>query len=215
MVAQGRLSFLTSTTRPNRPKRNAARHADRLRIGAVHALSPGTANAGGCLSGRLARHSAPTPFPRRTLLYRRTIAARRPRQRAGASPGDGRVHTHVPEEMSIGGLIGARVRGAWCRALRARAVVDVRLARRASPFGLSLLVAFSVGPRWSSAASASPYSTRAIWCRTVPAFMSSKAVRYHAGRQRRLHRLRRDCDDVGVARTGCTDVTPAIFQRLR
>jgi len=77
------------------------------------------------------------------LLYRRTL---------GAAPvglahdhGDGRVHTHVPEEISVGGLMALGASGGLvpCPSALVLLLTSVSLGRVA--FGLTLLAAFSAG----------------------------------------------------------------------
>jgi nickel/cobalt transporter (NicO) family protein len=79
-----------------------------------------------------------------TLLYRRTLGTR-------VAPGlahhhgDGRVHTHVPDEVSVGGLIALGASGGLvpCPSALVLLLTSVSLGRVA--FGLTLLVAFSAG----------------------------------------------------------------------
>jgi nickel/cobalt exporter len=81
------------------------------------------------------------------LLYRRTVGLRT----APASPGlahhhgDGRVHTHVPEEVSVGGLIALGASGGLvpCPSALVLLLTSVSLGRVG--FGLTLLGAFSAG----------------------------------------------------------------------
>jgi nickel/cobalt exporter len=82
-----------------------------------------------------------------TLLYRRTVG-----RRITASPkglahdhGDGRVHTHVPDEISVGGLIALGASGGLvpCPSALVLLLTSVSLGRVG--FGLTLLVAFSAG----------------------------------------------------------------------
>jgi nickel/cobalt exporter len=84
-----------------------------------------------------------------TLLYRRTIGRTVSREPV-ASPlahhhGDGRVHTHVPDEISIGGLIALGASGGLvpCPSALVLLLTAVSLGRIA--LGLTLLVAFSMG----------------------------------------------------------------------
>jgi nickel/cobalt transporter (NicO) family protein len=81
------------------------------------------------------------------LLYRRTVG------RSSAAPatglahhhGDGRVHTHVPEEISVGGLIALGASGGLvpCPSALVLLLTSVSLGRIA--LGLTLLAAFSAG----------------------------------------------------------------------
>lgn len=82
-----------------------------------------------------------------TLLYRRTLG-----QGTAPSPpglahhhGDGRVHTHVPEEVSVGGLIALGASGGLvpCPSALVLLLTSVSLGRVG--LGLTLLVAFSAG----------------------------------------------------------------------
>src|ERR1051326_3967825 len=81
-----------------------------------------------------------------TLLYRRTVG-RRPQQVSGLvhDHGDGRMHTHVPEEISMGGLIALGASGGLvpCPSALVLLLTSVSLNRVA--FGLTLLTAFSAG----------------------------------------------------------------------
>ncbi len=81
-----------------------------------------------------------------TLLYRRTIGrVHAPAVGLAHHHGDGRVHTHVPDEMSIGGLIALGASGGLvpCPSALVLLLTSVSLGRVA--FGLTLLVAFSMG----------------------------------------------------------------------
>jgi ABC-type nickel/cobalt efflux system permease component RcnA len=81
-----------------------------------------------------------------TLLYRRATG-RVATAAAGLAHdhGDGRVHTHIPEEMSMSGLIALGASGGLvpCPSALVLLLTSVSLNRVA--FGLSLLVAFSTG----------------------------------------------------------------------
>ena len=82
-----------------------------------------------------------------TLLYRRTLGARAVPVAAGLAHdhGDGRVHTHVPEEISVGGLIALGASGGLvpCPSALVLLLTSVSLGRIG--LGLTLLVAFSGG----------------------------------------------------------------------
>lgn len=87
-----------------------------------------------------------------TLLYRRTVGLRTDgvgRQKRlphlAHHHGDGRVHTHVPEEVSVGGLIALGASGGLvpCPSALVLLLTSVSLGRVG--FGLTLLVAFSAG----------------------------------------------------------------------
>src|SRR5438477_5926924 len=82
-----------------------------------------------------------------TLLYRRVMS---PGRAAPANPlvhhhGDGHVHSHVPEEITVGGLIALGASGGLvpCPSALVLLLTSVSLGRVA--FGLTLLVAFSAG----------------------------------------------------------------------
>ena len=84
-----------------------------------------------------------------TLLYQRTIGRKAGRTLV-SSPlthdhGDGRVHTHVPDEISLGGLIALGASGGLvpCPSALVLLLTAVSLGRIA--LGLTLLVAFSAG----------------------------------------------------------------------
>jgi nickel/cobalt transporter (NicO) family protein len=80
------------------------------------------------------------------LLYRRTIGRVRVHTQGFVHHhGDGRVHTHIPEEMSVGGLIALGASGGLvpCPSALVLLLTSVSLGRVA--FGLTLLVAFSLG----------------------------------------------------------------------
>jgi ABC-type nickel/cobalt efflux system permease component RcnA len=82
-----------------------------------------------------------------TLLYRRTVGLRTvpPSPTLAHHHGDGRVHTHVPEEVSVGGLIALGASGGLvpCPSALVLLLTSVSLGRVG--FGLTLLVAFSAG----------------------------------------------------------------------
>jgi len=82
-----------------------------------------------------------------TLLYRRTLGRRATPVHTGLAHdhGDGRVHTHVPEEISVGGLIALGASGGLvpCPSALVLLLTSVSLGRVA--LGLTLLVAFSAG----------------------------------------------------------------------
>ena len=81
------------------------------------------------------------------LLYRRTVGRRMAPAPMGLAHdhGDGRVHTHVPEEISVGGLIALGASGGLvpCPSALVLLLTSVSLGRVA--FGLTLLAAFSTG----------------------------------------------------------------------
>ena len=85
------------------------------------------------------------------LLYRRTLGQGMARRLAPPLPGlahdhgDGRVHTHVPEEVSVGGLIALGASGGLvpCPSALVLLLTSVSLGRVG--LGLTLLVAFSAG----------------------------------------------------------------------
>jgi ABC-type nickel/cobalt efflux system permease component RcnA len=82
-----------------------------------------------------------------TLLYRRTLGQGMAPVPTGLAHhhGDGRVHTHVPEEVSVGGLIALGASGGLvpCPSALVLLLTSVSLGRVA--LGLTLLVAFSAG----------------------------------------------------------------------
>ncbi|MCU1233395.1 MAG: high-affinity nickel-transporter [Candidatus Solibacter sp.] len=114
-----------------------------------------------------------------TLLYRRTIGRiHLPSNGLIHHHGDGRVHTHIPEEMSVGGLIALGASGGLvpCPSALVLLLTSVSLGRVA--FGLTLLVAFSLG----LAVVLSGIGLAVLYARSlVPdsaGLMRSKAVRY-------------------------------------
>jgi nickel/cobalt transporter (NicO) family protein len=82
-----------------------------------------------------------------TLLYRRTLGPGMAPLSSGLAHhhGDGRVHTHVPEEISAGGLIALGASGGLvpCPSALVLLLTSVSLGRIG--LGLTLLVAFSAG----------------------------------------------------------------------
>src|SRR4051812_21276023 len=82
-----------------------------------------------------------------TLLYRRTVGRKfaAPAQGLAHDHGDGRVHTHVPEEISVGGLIALGASGGLvpCPSALVLLLTNVSLGR--GGVGLTLLVGFSAG----------------------------------------------------------------------
>ena len=84
-----------------------------------------------------------------TLLYRRTIGRRTAHVHTHGGlahdHGDGHVHSHVPEEISVGGLIALGASGGLvpCPSALVLLLTSVSLGRVA--MGLTLLVAFSAG----------------------------------------------------------------------
>ncbi|HXK02353.1 MAG TPA: sulfite exporter TauE/SafE family protein [Verrucomicrobiae bacterium] len=82
-----------------------------------------------------------------TLLYRRTIGRE---TAAPVSPlmhdhGDGRVHSHVPDDISIGGLIALGASGGLVPCPSALVLLLTSVSLNRVGFGLTLLVAFSAG----------------------------------------------------------------------
>jgi len=82
-----------------------------------------------------------------TLLYRRTVGARTdaPPQGLAHDHGDGRVHTHVPEEISVGGLIALGASGGLVPCPSALVLLLTSISLGRVGLGLGLLVAFSAG----------------------------------------------------------------------
>jgi nickel/cobalt exporter len=82
-----------------------------------------------------------------TLLYRRTVgrSTAPPAQGLAHDHGDGRVHTHLPDEISVGGLIALGASGGLvpCPSALVLLLTSVSLGRVG--LGLTLLVAFSAG----------------------------------------------------------------------
>src|SRR5215471_6746122 len=82
-----------------------------------------------------------------TLLYRRTVGQRAVVQHSAFAHdhGDGNVHTHVPDEISMGGLIALGASGGLvpCPSALVLLLTSVSLNRVA--LGLTLLTAFSAG----------------------------------------------------------------------
>jgi ABC-type nickel/cobalt efflux system permease component RcnA len=82
-----------------------------------------------------------------TLLYRRTIGRR---NTAVASPlmhdhGDGHVHSHVPDEISMGGLIALGASGGLVPCPSALVLLLTSVSLNRVGLGLILLTAFSAG----------------------------------------------------------------------
>src|SRR5215471_6832983 len=82
-----------------------------------------------------------------TLLYRRTIGRR---NETASSPfvhdhGDGRVHSHVPDEISIGGLIALGASGGLVPCPSALVLLLTSVSLNRVGLGLTLLTAFSAG----------------------------------------------------------------------
>jgi len=82
-----------------------------------------------------------------TLLYRRVMARGAPALSSGLvhDHGDGHVHTHVPDEISMGGLIALGASGGLvpCPSALVLLLTSVSLNRVA--LGLTLLTSFSAG----------------------------------------------------------------------
>ena len=82
-----------------------------------------------------------------TLLYRRTVGRATVPAAAGVAHdhGNGRVHTHAPDEISVGGLIALGASGGLvpCPSALVLLLTSVSLGRVG--LGLTLLVAFSAG----------------------------------------------------------------------
>jgi ABC-type nickel/cobalt efflux system permease component RcnA len=82
-----------------------------------------------------------------TLLYRRTVG----RHSAPAAPplmhdhGDGRVHGHLPEEISVGGLIALGASGGLVPCPSALVLLLTSVSLNRVGLGLMLLTAFSAG----------------------------------------------------------------------
>ena len=82
-----------------------------------------------------------------TLLYRRTVGRR---IAAPISPlvhdhGDGHAHTHVPDEISMGGLIALGASGGLVPCPSALVLLLTSVSLNRVGLGLTLLVAFSAG----------------------------------------------------------------------
>jgi len=82
-----------------------------------------------------------------TLLYKR-LARHRPT--TATSPllhdhGDGRVHSHIPEEISMGGLIALGASGGLVPCPSALVLLLTSVSLNKVAFGLTLLTAFSTG----------------------------------------------------------------------
>jgi ABC-type nickel/cobalt efflux system permease component RcnA len=81
------------------------------------------------------------------LLYRRTVGRSAAPAATGLAHhhGDGRVHTHVPDEVSVGGLIALGASGGLvpCPSALVLLLTSVSLGRIG--LGLTLLAAFSAG----------------------------------------------------------------------
>jgi len=82
-----------------------------------------------------------------TLLYRRTVGRKiaAPPQGLAHDHGDGRVHTHVPEEISVGGLIALGASGGLVPCPSALVLLLTSVAMGRVALGLTLLTAFSAG----------------------------------------------------------------------
>jgi len=82
-----------------------------------------------------------------TLLYRRTVGRKTgaPPQGLAHDHGDGRVHTHVPEEISVGGLIALGASGGLVPCPSALVLLLTSVAMGRVALGLTLLTAFSAG----------------------------------------------------------------------
>jgi nickel/cobalt exporter len=82
-----------------------------------------------------------------TLLYRRTVGRKlaAPAQGLAHDHGDGRVHTHVPEEISVGGLIALGASGGLVPCPSALVLLLTSVAMGRVALGLTLLTAFSAG----------------------------------------------------------------------
>ena len=82
-----------------------------------------------------------------TLLYRRTVGRRVPPPPPGLAHdhGDGRVHTHVPEEVTAGGLIALGASGGLVPCPSALVLLLTAVSLGRVGLGLTLLVAFSAG----------------------------------------------------------------------
>jgi nickel/cobalt exporter len=80
-----------------------------------------------------------------TLLYRRTIGRKPVSSPLAHHHGDGRVHTHVPEEVSLGGLIALGASGGLVPCPSALVILLTAVSLGRIALGLTLLVAFSAG----------------------------------------------------------------------
>jgi nickel/cobalt transporter (NicO) family protein len=82
-----------------------------------------------------------------TLLYRRTVGRKiaAPPRGLAHDHGDGRVHTHVPEEISVGGLIALGASGGLVPCPSALVLLLTSVAMGRVALGLTLLTAFSAG----------------------------------------------------------------------
>src|SRR5450756_244174 len=82
-----------------------------------------------------------------TLLYRRTLGRSMAPRLPGLAHrhGDGRMHTHVPDEVSVGGLIALGASGGLVPCPSALVLLLTAVSLGRVGLGLTLLVAFSAG----------------------------------------------------------------------
>ena len=138
-----------------------------------------------------------------TLLYQRTLGrhAAPPAVALAHHHGDGQVHTHVPDEVTIGGLIAlGGKRRAGTLPLRAGAALDIGIAgprrARAGPAdGLQR------GPGGSADGDRPGGAVRQALAAGWRGVGTRQGATLPAGGERGVHRLRRDGDDLGFAAT--------------
>jgi nickel/cobalt exporter len=114
------------------------------------------------------------------LLYRRTVGRRTaPAHTALAHDhGDGRVHTHVPNEISMSGLIALGASGGLVPCPSALVLLLTSVAMGRVALGLTLLVAFSAGLAVILTAVGLAVLYAKHWLPDSEAVRQSKAMRY-------------------------------------
>jgi ABC-type nickel/cobalt efflux system permease component RcnA len=80
-----------------------------------------------------------------TLLYRRTVGRKPVSSGLVHDHGDGHVHTHVPDEISMGGLIALGASGGLVPCPSALVLLLTSVSLNRVGLGLTLLTAFSAG----------------------------------------------------------------------
>ena len=112
------------------------------------------------------------------------------------------MHTHVPEEISVGGLIALGASGGLVPCPSALVLLLTSVAMGRVALGLTLLTAFSAGLAVVLTAVGLAVLYAKQWLPDSARAGAQQGDAVPAGGQRGVHRLCRDRDDLGFAAAG-------------